>query len=278
MAFLFGCENVHLEYPTKVIFESLSLGVDDGDCVGVVGRNGDGKSSLLGLFDGTVEPDNGRVLRTGGVRFASLRQADELDDAKSIGWNVVGDTPEYEWASDARIRDIIDGMIGDLDWNAEVGTLSGGQRRRVDLARVLIADADVLLLDKPTNHLDVVAINWLAKHLKKRFSRGAGASTRYAFACGKCTMASPNHLRVAIPLIFSNGWSVSARPRWRNRKDRTLFAVNWHFFPVALGRVLASHVFMLKRHVPLLRKSLRFVTPQNLSARLFLDWGRSALM
>lgn len=175
MAFLFGCENVHLEYPTKVIFESLSLGVDDGDCVGVVGRNGDGKSSLLGLFDGTVEPDDGRVLRTGGVRFASLRQADELDDAKSIGWNVVGDTPEYEWASDARIRDIIDGMIGDLDWNAKVGTLSGGQRRRVDLARVLIADADVLLLDEPTNHLDVVAINWLAKHLKKRFSRGAGA-------------------------------------------------------------------------------------------------------
>lgn len=175
MAFLFGCENVHLEYPTKVIFESLSLGVDDGDCVGVVGRNGDGKSSLLGLFDGTVEPDDGRVLRTGGVRFASLRQVDELDDAKSIGWNVVGDTPEYEWASDARIRDIIDGMIGDLDWNAEVGTLSGGQRRHVDLARVLIADADVLLLDEPTNHLDVVAINWLAKHLKKRFSRGAGA-------------------------------------------------------------------------------------------------------
>ena len=175
MAFLFGCENVHLEYPTKVIFDSLSLGVDDGDCVGVVGRNGDGKSSLLGLFDGTVEPDDGRVLRTGGVRFASLRQTDELNDERTIGWNIVGDAPEYEWASDARIRDIIDGMIGDLDWNALVGTLSGGQRRRVDLARVLIADADVLLLDEPTNHLDVVAINWLAKHLKKRFSRGSGA-------------------------------------------------------------------------------------------------------
>lgn len=161
-AFLFGCENVHLEYPTKVIFESLSLGVDDGDCVGVVGRNGDGKSSLLGLFDGTVEPDDGRVLRTGGVRFASLRQADELDDAKSIGWNVVGDTPEYEWASDARIRDIIDGMIGDLDWDAEVGTLSGGQRRRVDLARVLIADADVLLLDRapPTILMWLPSTGW----------------------------------------------------------------------------------------------------------------------
>ena len=167
MAFLFGCENVHLEYPTKVIFESLSLGVDDGDCVGVVGRNGDGKSSLLGLFDGTVEPDDGRVLRTGGVRFASLRQADELDDAKSIGWNVVGDTPEYEWASDARIRDIIDGMIGDLDWDAEVGTLSGGQRRRIELARILFSDADTLILDEPTNHLDADSIEWLRGYLKK---------------------------------------------------------------------------------------------------------------
>lgn len=175
MAFLFGCENVHLEYPTKTIFDAISLGVDDGDCIGVVGRNGDGKSSLLGLFDGTIEPDEGRVVRTGGVRFASLRQSDTLADDKSVGWSIVGDTPEYEWASDANIRQIIDGLLGDMTWDAEVATLSGGQRRRVDLARVLIADADVLLLDEPTNHLDVIAIDWLARHLKKRFSRKDGA-------------------------------------------------------------------------------------------------------
>ena len=175
MAFLFGCENVHLEYPTKTIFDSLSLGVRDGDCIGVVGRNGDGKSTLLGLFDGTVEPDEGRVVRTGGVRFASLRQDDTLADAQSVGWNIVGDVPEYEWASDASVRQIIDGLIGDIAWDVPVGTLSGGQRRRVDLARVLVADADVLLLDEPTNHLDVVAITWLAKHLRKRFARKDGA-------------------------------------------------------------------------------------------------------
>lgn len=175
MAFLFGCENVHLEYPAKVIFDSLSLGVDDGDRIGVVGRNGDGKSSLLGLFDGTVEPDDGRVLRTGGVRFASVRQTDELDDAAPVSRNVVGDVPEYVWASDAKTREIIDGLIGDVARDALVGTLSGGQRRRVDLARALVADADVLLLDEPTNHLDVVAIDWLAQHLKRRFSRGSGA-------------------------------------------------------------------------------------------------------
>ena len=175
MAFLFGCENVHLEYPTKTIFDAISLGVDDGDCIGVVGRNGDGKSSLLGLFDGSIEPGEGRVVRTGGVRFASLRQNDTLTDDKTVGWNIVGDIPEYEWASDANIRQIIDGLLGDMAWDAEVGALSGGQRRRVDLARVLIADADVLLLDEPTNHLDVIAIDWLAKHLKKRFARKDGA-------------------------------------------------------------------------------------------------------
>lgn len=175
MAFLFGCENVHFEYPTKTIFDSLSLGVNDGDCIGVVGRNGDGKSTLLGLFDGTVEPDEGRVVRTSGVRFASLHQGDTLADDQSVGWNIVGTMPEYEWASNASIRQIIDGLLKDISWDAAVSTLSGGQRRRVDLARVLVADADVLLLDEPTNHLDVVAISWLAAHLRKRFARRNGA-------------------------------------------------------------------------------------------------------
>ncbi len=175
MAFLFGCENVCLEYPSKRIFQSISLGVNDGDCIGVVGRNGDGKSSLLGLFDGSVEPDSGRVLRTKSVRFASLRQSDELKDGQTIAQSVVGDVPEYTWASNANIREIITGLIGDLDWDAHIATLSGGERRRVDLARVLITDADVVLLDEPTNHLDVEAIAWLAQHLKRRFSKKAGA-------------------------------------------------------------------------------------------------------
>lgn len=175
MAFLFGCENVSLEYPTKTIFESLSLGVEDGDRIGIVGRNGDGKSSLLGLFEGRVMPDEGRVLRSRGVRFASLDQTDHLDDEHSVAWNVVGEIPEYQWASDARIRSILDGLIADIDWNASVGALSGGERRRVDLARVLIADVDVLLLDEPTNHLDIGAIAWLASFLKTRFRKRAGA-------------------------------------------------------------------------------------------------------
>lgn len=146
MAFLLGCENVHLEYPTKVIFESLSLGIDDGDAIGVVGKNGDGKSSLLRLFDGTIEPDEGRVLRTRGVRVATLAQKDALDDNATVLASILGDTPEYVWASDARVREILDNLVGDLDPNVRIGALSGGQRRRVDLARVLIADVDIVLL------------------------------------------------------------------------------------------------------------------------------------
>ncbi len=175
MAFLLGCENVHLEYPTKVIFESLSLGIDDGDAIGVVGKNGDGKSSLLRLFDATIEPDSGRVLRTRGVRSVTLAQQDDLRDDASVLESIVGEVPEYVWASDANIRAILDNLVGDLDQQAKIRTLSGGQRRRVDLARVLIADADVVLLDEPTNHLDIEAIHWLAEYLKHRFSKKQGA-------------------------------------------------------------------------------------------------------
>ena len=115
------------------------------------------------------------MLRNGAVRVGVLGQADSLDPAATVGQSVVGDLPEYEWAGDARIRDIIAGLAGDIPWDAQVGALSGGQRRRVDLVRLLIGDWDVLALDEPTNHLDVRAITWLADHLKTRWKKGAGA-------------------------------------------------------------------------------------------------------
>ena len=175
MAFLLGCEKVRVEFPTKEVFSEVSLGVDEGDRVGIVGRNGDGKSTLLNLLAGTLEPDEGRVLKNGAVRVGVLGQADTLDPDATVEQAVVGDLPEYVWASDARIRDIIAGLAGDIPWDAQVGTLSGGQRRRVDLVRLLIGDWDVLALDEPTNHLDVRAITWLANHLKTRWKKGAGA-------------------------------------------------------------------------------------------------------
>lgn len=174
MAHLLGAEGLHLEYPTKVVFGSVTLGVNEGDRIGIVGRNGDGKSSLLAMLAGRREPDSGRVTVRGGVTVGVLDQADTLEDDETIGHAVVGDTPEYEWAGNARVRDVIAGLLGDLDWSARLGTLSGGQRRRVALAHLLTGDHDILALDEPTNHLDVEAITWLAEHLKRRWAANAG--------------------------------------------------------------------------------------------------------
>ena len=174
MAHLLGAEALHLQYPTQVVFDSVTVGVNDGDRIGIVGRNGDGKSSLLGMLIGRIEPDSGRVTRRGGLRVAALEQADTLDPTSTIGAALVGDRAEHEWAGDARVRDVVAGLVSDLDWNAAVGTLSGGQRRRVQLAALLIGEWDVITLDEPTNHLDIEGITWLTAHLRQRWPRNAG--------------------------------------------------------------------------------------------------------
>lgn len=175
MAILLGCDSVHLEFPTKLIAQDVTLGVNEGDRIGIVGKNGDGKSSLLGVLSGAVPPDAGRVTRRRDVTVGVLGQRDALDSATTVHRAVVGDLPEYEWAASPRVRQILDGLIADVPWEGLVGELSGGQRRRVDLARLLIGDYDVLMLDEPTNHLDMRTINWLAEHLKSRWQRGSGA-------------------------------------------------------------------------------------------------------
>ena len=175
MAVLLGCDSLALDYPTKQVFRDVTLGVNAGDRIGIVGKNGDGKSTLLSLLAGAIEPDAGRVTHRRDVSIGLLGQRDALDDADTVCHAVVGDLPEYEWASSPRIRQIIDGLISDVPWEGTVSALSGGQRRRVDLARLLIGDWDVLMLDEPTNHLDMRTINWLAGHLKTRWQAGAGA-------------------------------------------------------------------------------------------------------
>jgi ABC transport system ATP-binding/permease protein len=174
VAHLLGAEAVHLEYPTQVVFESTTVGVSDGDRIGVVGRNGDGKSSLLGLLSGQVRPDSGRVTRRSGLRIGALSQADILDSGSAVGWTLVGDSRDHEWAGDPRIRDVVGGLVADISWDAKVGTLSGGQRRRVQLAALLVGDWDVIALDEPTNHLDIEGITWLAAHLRQRWANNTG--------------------------------------------------------------------------------------------------------
>ncbi len=174
MAHLLGAEAVHLEYPTQVVFESLTLGVNEGARIGIVGRNGDGKSSLLALLTGQLQPDSGRVTRRSGLRVGAVGQADNLDPGRTVGWTLVGDSAEHQWAGDARVRDVVDGLVSDIAWDATITTLSGGQRRRVQLARLLMGEWDVIALDEPTNHLDIEGITWLAGHLRQRWARSAG--------------------------------------------------------------------------------------------------------
>ncbi|MFC0582049.1 ABC-F family ATP-binding cassette domain-containing protein [Micrococcoides hystricis] len=175
MAHLLGCENIGISFGTRTVLESVSLGIDRGQRIGIVGRNGDGKSTLMRILAGVQEPDHGRVTARNDISVGYLAQRDSLDDADTVSFAVVGERAEHEWAADPKIRDVIDGLLTGIDWNGTVGELSGGQRRRVALAQLLAGNDDVLFLDEPTNHLDIETVHWLAEHLKNRWRPGEGA-------------------------------------------------------------------------------------------------------
>ena len=170
-----GLEHVALSFATKTIFTDVTQGIFEGDRIGIVGRNGDGKSTLLHLLKGSQEPDQGRVTMRNGLTFGMLDQRDPLKDEDTVRKAALENRQDYEWAADPRSREIVESLLGGMELEAKVGTLSGGQRRRVDLARLLLRDWDILALDEPTNHLDLLTIHWLAEHLKNRWSRNSGA-------------------------------------------------------------------------------------------------------
>jgi ATPase subunit of ABC transporter with duplicated ATPase domains len=174
MAHLLGAETISLEFPTKTVFDKVTVGVNDGDRIGVVGRNGDGKSTLLKLLAKTHQPDSGRVTYRGGLTVGMLTQVDSFAGATTIGEAVIGHRPEHEWAGDPKVRDVLAGLLTDLDWSKRIEELSGGQRRRVALAALLVGDWDILMLDEPTNHLDVEGVAWLANHLNNRWPANQG--------------------------------------------------------------------------------------------------------
>jgi ATPase subunit of ABC transporter with duplicated ATPase domains len=180
VAHLLNLETVSLTYGTRTVLERVSLGLDDGDRVGVVGRNGGGKTTLLHVLARVRAPDAGRVTHSRGLNVGLLRQDDDLDGDASVRQVVVGEGAQHTWAADAAVRDIVSGLLGGLDGegvgglDARVGMLSGGQRRRVALAALLAHPHDVVLLDEPTNHLDVEGVAWLAQHLGERWPVGRG--------------------------------------------------------------------------------------------------------
>ena len=192
------------------MFDNVTLGLNEGDRVGVVGRNGDGKTSLLEMLAGRLRPNAGRVTVRGGVRVGVLDQGDTLADELTVEQAVVGDTPEHVWAGDARVRDVIRGLLADVPWDAPLTVLSGGQRRRVALAALLAGEWEVLLLDEPTNHLDVEAITWLAEHLKRRWPANVGGLLVIThdrwFLDEVCTATWEVHDRLVEP--FEGGYAA----------------------------------------------------------------------
>ena len=170
MANLINVERASVGYGTRTLLDAVSLGVDEGDAIGVVGRNGDGKTTLLQVLTGTREPDSGRVTHTSGLSVGYLRQSDDFGDA-TVRDVIVGGRPDHVWAAESETRDVVSHLLSGVELDSAVGRLSGGERRRVALAAVLIAGHDVVVLDEPTNHLDVEIIGWLAEHLNRRHAK-----------------------------------------------------------------------------------------------------------
>ncbi len=193
---LVGIENVSHEFPNRTVFDSLTIAIHAGDRIGVVGRNGDGKSTLLRIMAGSLVPDSGNVIRRSDLRLGMLDQTDSMNDDDTILHVVVGDGPEHEWASNPRIRDVLKGLLSDLDTASTIGSLSGGQRRRVALAQLLVGDWDVVLLDEPTNHLDVTGVAWLAQHIVQRWPNGQGG------------LAVVTHDRWFLDAVSTETWEV----------------------------------------------------------------------
>ncbi|GAB2569529.1 ABC-F family ATP-binding cassette domain-containing protein [Microlunatus antarcticus] len=165
MANLVNAERLTITFGTRTLLDEVSLGLSRGDVIGVVGRNGDGKTTLLRILTGTAEPDSGRVTRTGRVSIGYLIQTDDVPPGTTVRSIIVDGQPDHVWAADAGTRAVVEHLLADVDLDTELTTLSGGERRRVALTELLLGDHDLLVLDEPTNHLDVEAVAWLADAL-----------------------------------------------------------------------------------------------------------------
>ncbi|OBI72242.1 ABC-F family ATP-binding cassette domain-containing protein [Mycobacterium sp. E740] len=171
MANLINVERATVGYGTRTLLDAVSLGIDEGDAIGVVGRNGDGKSTLLQILTLTREPDSGRVTHTSGLSVGYLQQSDDFAADATVREVIVGGRPDHVWAAEPNTRDVVSHLLAGVALDGAVGHLSGGERRRVALSAVLIAGHDILVLDEPTNHLDVEVIGWLAEHLNRRSAK-----------------------------------------------------------------------------------------------------------
>ena len=238
---LVSLEQVSVTYGVQPVLDGVRLGVAAGDRIGVVGRNGDGKSTLVDLIAGRTLPQAGRVARSRGLASALLAQHDELDPALGVRQAVLDNEADHVWASDVRAREVLEALLGDLDLGTAVARLSGGERRRAALARLLMGDPDLLVLDEPTNHLDIEAITWLADHLVTRFS---GQRRR--------ALVVVTHDRWFLDAVCDRTWEVH---------DGTVTAYDGGYAAYVLARAERDRVaaFTDARRQNLLRKELAWL-------------------
>ncbi len=170
MSNLVNLEKVSKSFGVRILLDEVSLGVGEGERIGIVGRNGDGKTTLLNLMAGRETADTGRVSVNRGLHVGYLDQRDLLDDDHTVREVVLGGLADHEWAGDSRTREVVEVLLAGVSLDRQVHGLSGGERRRCSLAKLLLADDDLVILDEPTNHLDVEAVAWLADHLVRRTS------------------------------------------------------------------------------------------------------------
>ena len=167
---LLNLESVSKSFDIRALLDGVSLGVNAGDRIGIVGRNGGGKSTLIKVMVGIEAPDSGRVSKAGSVNIGILSQTDDLKENSLVRDVVLGDLATHQWAGNSKVREVLTGLFGGISeelLDRKISYLSGGERRRVNLAKLLIADFDLVLLDEPTNHLDVEGVSWLAQYLKR---------------------------------------------------------------------------------------------------------------
>ncbi|MGY4721348.1 ABC-F family ATP-binding cassette domain-containing protein [Naumannella huperziae] len=194
-AHLVSAERVSKTYGTRTLLDSVTIGLSTGDVVGVVGRNGDGKSTLLGILTGQIEPDSGLVRHSAGPSIGHLHQRADHHPGQTVRDLIVGGRPDHVWAADPVARPMVRGLLRDIDLDVELDTLSGGEARRAELVALMLGNHDLLVLDEPTNHLDVEAVDWLAAHLNSLQRRGTA-------------MLVVSHDRWFLDAICSRIWEV----------------------------------------------------------------------
>ena len=192
---LVNAEQVSKTFGTRTLLDGVSLGIGAGEVIGVVGRNGDGKSTLLKILTGLLEPDSGRVTQTGSVSVGTLAQAEQVVPGRTVRDVIVGGDPDHVWAADSYRRAVVTELLADIGLDSDTAQLSGGERRRVGLVALMLGHHDLLVLDEPTNHLDVEAVAWLAEHLRTLAQRGTA-------------MLVVSHDRWFLDAVCSRVWEV----------------------------------------------------------------------